>query len=589
MSSPHSSQPPLTKYPLPAQLQNRLVNSLRTKVMEGVTRREVMPLYEWTMRYRRFDGVPPQIIPMLKNVYDDMHHELIIMKAAQVFISEYAINIALWGADQGWAERGVVLYVFPKQEQMDDFSQDRVGRAIAGSTYLQERILQTDRADNANRARLRKVGGRPVYFRGSDSIAQARSVDADIVICDEVDLFKLPHEGETGNEGAIERVRQRLGSSKNPLFRAFSQPLYPDGPVDMLFKTSDQRHYYLKCEACGEKQPLVWERNVEVKDKGLEARVICYRCRKPMNRLMEGEWVAHEPANDPHGYHISKLYSPRMKMADLVRKFKAQTDPGAIQSFYNADLGLPYRPQGTPGLGDFSREQYNWLEPSFFETWEKYMGVDTGRTQWITVVGRPNSDEPFRLIFREGVDRFEHTGKDTKGSVEWWWSQFKPRLTIIDGQGEPLMAQEWSEKHVGRVLRWFHKPAAIEAKYPENSDEVHYHRTAFLDNLYAVLRTHQVILHVNAGTEFYNHLGANVREIIKDKDGRLQPRYLPLRADHYAFSLGYAILASGARPATSPITIIGKPTDRAAGSGIGAAIPKWTGVGERERNWTRWR
>lgn len=557
--------------------------------MGGVTRKDVLSLLEWTMRYRRFDGVPPQIIPPLLDIYKDMHHELIIMKAAQVFISEYAINIALWGADQGWAERGVVLYVFPKQEQMDDFSQDRVGRAIAGSTYLQDRILQTDRSDNTNRARLRKVGGRPIYFRGSDSIAQARSVDADIVICDEVDLFKLPSEGETGGEGAIERVRQRLGSSRQPLFRAFSQPLYPDGPVDMLFKNSDQRYYYLKCESCGEKQPLVWERNVEVKDKGLEARIICYRCRKPMNHLAVGEWIAHEPSNDPHGYHISKLYSPRMNMKDMVRKFKAQGDPGAVQSFYNADLGLPYRPQGTPGLGDFDREVYNWLEPSYFVGWEKYMGVDTGARQHISIIGRENADQPFRLIFREAVERFSHTGKDKKGSVEWWWQQFEPRLTIIDGQGEPLKAQEWSEAHPGRVLRWFHKPAALESKFPENSDQVHYHRTAFLDNLYAVLTTKQVILHVNAGTEFYNHLGANIREIVKDKEGRLQPRYMPMRVDHYAFALGFAILASGARPATSPIFIIGKPTDRDSNAGITRAVPTWQGRGERVRDWNKWR
>ena len=98
-----------------------------------------------------------------------------------------------------------------------------------------------------------------------------------------------------------------------------------------------------------------------------------------------------------------------------------------------------------------------------------------------------------------------------------------------------------------------------------------------------------MILHVNAGTEFYNHLSANIREIIKDKDGRLQPRYMPMRADHYAFALGFAILASGARPATSPIFIIGKPTDRDTGTGITRAVPTWQGAGERVLNWNKWR
>ena len=63
-----------------------------------------------------------RLIPALQALYQDTHPFIVIQKAAQVFISEYLVNVALWTADTGQGGRGNALYVMPTQTLVDDFS-----------------------------------------------------------------------------------------------------------------------------------------------------------------------------------------------------------------------------------------------------------------------------------------------------------------------------------------------------------------------------------------------------------------------------------------------------------------------------------
>ena len=522
------------KIDLPDDVAGEFFEKLSGQIKNPSKTGSKIPLYDWHMKYRRFDGMIPTVPWPMIDIYTDMHPEIIVMKAAQVFISEWGISTVLWAADQRWGDRGVCLYVFPKQEQMDDFSQDRVQRAIQESPYLEDRVGKTDRTDRGNRTRLRKVGGRPIYFRGSDTVMQTRSIDADVVVCDEVDLFK-----RTSEEDAIARVKERMGSSLSPLFRAFSQPLYPGGPIDELYSNSDQRHYYIECEHCNLKQMLEWDDNVVFPTDLSSIKVVCRNkeCRKELDRLAKGEWVAHNSGGHAHGYHINKLYSPR---ADLLRMLRdsVSDDPMVVQSFHNADLGQPYRPDGTPGLEEFQRDIYPWMSPARFN----YMGVDIGRQLNVSIVGRDAWEQPFKLMFREEIDEFSDLDKIME--------IFTPELTVVDGQGDPRATAEWCNKYPGIVRRWFHRNNSREPDFKDgDSNEVWYSRTSLLDLLYIFLKTHQCILHAHAGKTFYDHLESNIRELIQDvKTGRWEPRYMPTKADDYAFSTAFAILATGQRP-----------------------------------------
>ncbi len=47
-----------------------------------------------------------RLIPALRGLYEDRHPFIVVQKAAQVFVSEFLINTALWCAETGLGGRG---------------------------------------------------------------------------------------------------------------------------------------------------------------------------------------------------------------------------------------------------------------------------------------------------------------------------------------------------------------------------------------------------------------------------------------------------------------------------------------------------
>lgn len=489
--------------------------------------------YEWSMKYRSFGGLPPEIIPAMRHVYEDMHPSVVILKAAQVFISEYFINMTLWCADTGWGYRGNALYVMPSQTHMDDFSQARFSKAIEESDYLRERVASS----SGNRLRLRRIGPNTMYFRGSETTAQIRTIDADLVINDEVDIFA---------SGAVDKSRERLGSARAPLWRAGSQPTYPEVGIDTLYRNSDMRRWFIKCSHCNHDQHLTWDENVifNLDDQGrttpdTEVRLVCAKCRRWIDPLSPGHWEAESPGRDVHGYHISKLYSPRANLRGMLEKFLAVDEIETLQSFYTADLGIPYRPLGSkPSIQDYQREEYPWRIP----TEDSYMGIDVGNLLHCVIYGRnkrgPIEENPFRLMDQRYFDNFD--------DLDAFYRHMRPRYTIIDARGDPRATTQWAEKYFGRVYRWEHVASRTNPEFSEKEDQrVRFDRTSMLDQAYRIGRSRpaQTILHSHITPDFVAQLTAPVRELVRDTQNRLVPRYVSERADHYAFANAYAITA----------------------------------------------
>lgn len=534
-------------------------------------------LLEWTETNRRFSGQLPEIILPLRAIYADNHPDIVLLKAAQVFISEWLINNALWVCDVGWAKRGNALYVMPNQTHMDDFSQGRIGEAIQQSPTLKKRIT-------SNRTRLRKLGSQALYMRGSETVIQTRSIDADLLVLDEVDLFV---------EGAVEKSKERLGSSRAPLWRAASQPTYPEIGIDVLYEDSDKRKWFIRCKRCNYDQTLTWDDNVTFSTNLKSVKIVCAKCKRPLDPLSPGHWVAEYPDRDVHGYHINKLMSPRADLKAMLGRFTAVEDVQKLQSFYNADLGIPYRPRGTkPDISDFERQEYNWKTA----VEESYMGVDVGMNLHVSVLGRDRTEQekkdgvnlktkPYRLIEQIYVQTFE--------DLEALWLTYQPKYTVIDAKGDPRATDEWAQRRPFKVFRWQHHQSKTEPDWDDDNQLVKFDRTSMLDLLYSWGRARpaKLLLHSHITPDFVSQLTALVREIIKNNDGRLVPRYVSARPDHYAFSLAFAIMAASEFGESMRTMSISAPaaTERVPSmvgrSFSGAVKPRWTGssIGRKSR------
>src|SRR5207237_36096 len=134
--------------------------------------------------------------------------------------------------------RGNVMYVFPAKEQLGDFTRARIDSAIAESAYLQARVGAAADDSGARTGRptdnvgLKRIGRGHLYFRGSNAKGGLISVDADLVIYDEVDRLKT---------GTLSLGAKRLGSSQLAWQRYLSTPLYPETGIDALWLKSDRR------------------------------------------------------------------------------------------------------------------------------------------------------------------------------------------------------------------------------------------------------------------------------------------------------------------------------------------------------------
>ncbi len=472
--------------------------------------------------------------PPLRAIYDDNHPFLVIQKSAQIGISEYLINAALWVADTHQGGRGNALYVMPTQGAMEDFSQARVHKAIEESPYLRERAHpRSAQWRGAESRRLRRVGGGHLYFRGADRRRQLITIDADLVILDELDEMRA----ET-----VETARKRLASSSFGWTRAASTPGLPEAGINAQFLASDQRHYFLPCSQCGTQQRLTWDENLD-RD---QARVVCRACHHPLDLTVDGEWVAAFPDRDIRGYHLSRLYFPQTDLRELIAASERR-EPCAVQEFVNSDLGEPWVLAGDQlNIRDLDacRAEYD-LPPAGTLT---AMGVDVGADLHVIIreqdVSRENG---WRLVFAGTVPTFE--------ALDDLILRFDVRTCVIDAQPELHKTREFCAQALCRAWTCWYTRQHGDHQWDDEARSVSANRTLALDQAFDRFRRHDNLLprdaryvggNVAAGIgEYYRQLTALARLTAPDATGNPVARYnrrgMP---DHFAHAEAYCYLAT---------------------------------------------
>jgi hypothetical protein len=492
-----------------------------------------------------------RLIPAMRDLYQDLHPFIVIQKAAQVFVSEYLVNTALWAADTGQGGRGNVLFVMPTQNQVDDFSQARFDRAIAESPYLSTRLYPPPPGRGGPaRMRLKRLGQGYIYLRGADSRRQLTSVDADVVLLDEYDLMA---------EGVLELAQKRLASSRVGWLRAASTPRYPEAGISGLFLRSDQRYYFLKCQACGRDQRLEWEANVDKE----HLQVVCCRtdCRKPLDPWAKGHWEAAAPGNtEIRGYHLSRLYSPLANLRQMVWESEATT-PLAAQEFQNAVLGETFvPPNGGLRFDDLDRCRADYLAADYGGQ-PCVMGVDVGLKFHVVireVSARQTTASPPPSASTPFVSRLWFAGEADFADLPGLMSKFNVRTCAIDLLPERHLVSQLVGDSRSSVWPVDYGRSEPGYEVSDSPRQIHAHRVDLMDQVAARFRKAEVSL-PRAGRElggrlrdgfgeYYREMTAPQRLPIRDSRGNLDYRWDDRgRDDHYYHSELYALLAEKVR------------------------------------------
>lgn len=469
-------------------------------------------LLEWVASYATIRGKPFGLkhYKFLEDIYMDESPRIVIMKAAQIGISELCVNTALWFCE---TKGGNVLYVMPTQSAMNDFSQARV----------LPRLGYEEPKKSVAKMGLQKIGQGHLYMRGSDSPRQVTIVDADLLIRDELDWMTAEH---------VPMMEERLGASEFKWIRDVSTPTHPDFGIHKKFLKTDQHRWMLKCPHCNKHQELDFWENL----KG--GKVVCVKCGKELDRTMVGEWVPEFPSRSLRGYKVSRLCSPLTTVDNLILASEA-TSESEIQTFHNFTLGIPRSPKG----GKIGRDLILACRDSEYLMPEAHkgvttMGVDVGAVLNVRI--SQHTAQGRRAVYIGIVKTF--------GDLRGLMKQFHVGLCCIDALPETRKAKEFAKAFEGKVKLVYFSSQEELVKLKDSDDgyaEVHCARTQLLDEVMAEFAEGRNILprNVEEIEDYIKQVTAEVRVIQQDSQGRDKVKWIASSPDHYLFAEAYDVLA----------------------------------------------
>lgn len=510
----------------------------------------------------------------MRELYRQRAPKVVVMKGAQMGVSEWVLDLALYTADTGRAGRGTSLYVQPGGENVGDFVQGRVFPIIDQSEYLLTRVPQGGTKE-PNKVGLRKVGKGFTYWRtahvkgrGKANRSGLKSVPSDTLILDEYD--EMPAD-------TLALASHRLDSSNDPWTRIISTPTFPGTGIEPEYLGGDQRRYFLTCPECDTAQPLEWASNVIVGPEGKRIRV-CVRCRESLEAHIAaawedeslGEWRPTNPDAPYPSYHISQMYRPRIDL-DEIHEVLTSSDITKRQEGHNQHLGLPFSPPG----GQLSLEELTRAACAPFTLADIagvqgcWMGVDVGARLhvWIEYarearVLRWDDDAGSHVDTGEvGMQRYLVGALEMEhfSELDDLMRRFGVVMCVVDARPEIRMAQAFQRRFPGRVYLAEYvadrMPPLVIGEFDESGKPIdpkrRYHvqvdRTAAMDATAANIRDLVVQLPVDAASVpgLFSMLQAPVRQL-KTTATDPNPRAVydeGANADHWYHAAGYAELA----------------------------------------------
>lgn len=290
--------------------------------------------------------------PYLKGIYDCLSKEKVFKKAAQVGMSGFEVNQAIWRASH---RPMTVIYILPTDGDVREFSQARFNPITQKSN-----IIADMEVDNVS---IKRIGHSFVYFRGAWNERAALTVPSDSNVYDELDRCK-PDIVQTYNE--------RLSASSMGYKDYLSTPTYPDIGIDAKWKESDQREWFVLCQKCGLEQVLTVE-HIHFDSDAYR----CERCKDPLDNR-RGRWKATAESAIA-GFHPTQLICPWIRPQTIIDK---RDKADFKKDFFNLVLGQTYA-SGTQSVQRV--DILGCIEDSVSNQGQACMGVDWGDTSWFVI------------------------------------------------------------------------------------------------------------------------------------------------------------------------------------------------------------
>lgn len=387
----------------------------------------VLPLSEWSDTYRvlpregasEYGKWRTARTPFLKEIMDclsPMHpaKRVVFMKGVQVGGTEVGLNFTGAVIHQN---PGPMMVVQPTSALGKRWSKQRLQPMIDVTKELRERVLPARSRDSGNTTMMKDFPGGVAVIAGANSASDLRSMPVKYLFADEVDGYPDDVDGE-GSPLALAEKRTNTFPRRKILI--VSTPTIKDASViELEYKLSDQRKYYVPCPMCGHEQVL---RGDNVHDDGT---YLCEGCGKSIEHhkktemLNSGKWIAENPKSEIPGFHLSALYAPvglGLTWEEVAQeRAKARDNEELMQAYRNTLLGETYE------------DETGKIE------WEDIQARAGGYTSRTIPVGC--------LVLTAGVD----TQPDRLAIAIWGWGRNERRWLIdwVELPGDPEGSEVW--------------------------------------------------------------------------------------------------------------------------------------------------
>jgi phage terminase large subunit GpA-like protein len=521
---------------------------------------------EWAETYRRIDDKPFTLERHrpLRQIYEDDHPWIVIMKPAQVGCSELAVTRTLhaldcgarwWGTDKAGINVG---YLFPTQTALRDFAKERFNGLLAESGHIAAMFT------GYNEVGFKQAGDSYLYIRGTfGGGASLLSFPADVLILDEFDRM---------NPMSVAMAEKRLRASVVNRKLFLSTPTLPGQGIHGVYLQSDQHVWEVPCPHCGGWGEMDFFRDVVAdgshydewqhwereKLRRATFAVHCHLCNHPLDRCAEGRWVAQNPDQEGiRGYHVPSLAFPMVRLSELALHATSD-DPNEVEEFYRSDLGIPFERNGATITEAMLLQLAASLPGGALPSgpWSSVtMGVDVGARFHYRISA--TGPERARYVLTMGACR---TWEELSELME----RYRVRRCVIDAQPELHATQAWAAKHKGRVLRAFYPSTLKGDLYREKAPEtdasgrevggsavVQINRTMAMDLVYAVIAggtEERWPLSVINSPEVLSHLQAPVRVTTTDAYGQPTAVWTHTSPDHLYHATVYDVIAQRTLP-----------------------------------------
>lgn len=286
-------------------------------------------------------------------VTDPTIREVWFKKSSQVGYTSMLENIIGYYVDQ---DPSPMLLVQPTLEIGEAFSKDRLAPMVRDTPVLRAKIADAKSRDSGNTLLHKSFTGGHLTIAGANSASSLASRPIRVLLLDEIDRYPRSA-GTEGNSINLARKRttafwhRRIIGGSTPTVKGASQ-------IDDRFENSDQRYLYVACAHCEFEQKLIWAQVKWTDDNPRTARYACENCgvlwsdgerhAAVQTAGRNNNWIAAKTFNGIAGFHINEIYSPFVKLEEMVTNFlEAKKLPETLQTFVNTSLAEVWEEVGT--------------------------------------------------------------------------------------------------------------------------------------------------------------------------------------------------------------------------------------------------